>query len=79
MNDPTGVELRQYTDDERTTVVAGGREYEVPPNKLDIFTLRRNAVLGDGMPVHYGITVRDGYSGELLVSFGTRIEAGVDR
>lgn len=72
--DPTAIELRRYNDGGRTVVVAGGKEYGPPQYEHDIHHLRRNAILGDGMPVYCEIVVRDTQSGEPVVVFGTRMQ-----
>jgi hypothetical protein len=74
MSDPTGIELRKY-DDGVIAVAAGGKEFPSPRYQHDFWLECRNSVFNDGQPVYQRIAVRDLESRELVLSFGTRIDA----
>lgn len=72
--DPTRIELKKYTDEDRLVVVAGNREFGLPQYKIVVEESHNGAFhLLHGVPHSVRVTARDAQTNELAVSFYTRV------
>ena len=72
--DSVSIQLKKYIDEDRTVLVAGGREFGPPQCKIEVTQL----VHGEfhelhGMPASAHVTARDSNTNELIVSFHTQV------
>lgn len=71
--DPTRIQLKKYTDEDRTVIVAGNREFGPPQYKFEVQESHYGVFHElHGAPHSIHIAVRDSETKELVVSFYTR-------